>query len=348
MSQPDYGLLSRLLHRAALGSRFVGQASFDMEEMTLRGKPTPEITNPVFIAGLARSGSTVLLNALYQSGAFRSLTYRDMPFILMSGLWQRLSSSSQVQREARERAHGDRLLVEYDSPEAFEEIFWRVFHGDKYIFVDKVIPHHATASVRKNFHRFVGHVLNSAQHEEQRTYLSKNNNNLLRLPTLKKIFPDAKIVIPFRHPLQQASSLLRQHQMFSERQATDHFSLDYMNWLGHYEFGLGHKHYVYSDREDSVETMDINYWLQNWLDAYNFALATAPEDAIFFGYEEVCKVPLESFSALFRHLQLECDANLAANFYEQATAHQQSSDTGELMVACQRTYLELSGRHSSL
>ena len=38
--------------------------------------------NHIFITGMPRSGSTVLLYYLYQSELFASLTYRDMPFVI--------------------------------------------------------------------------------------------------------------------------------------------------------------------------------------------------------------------------------------------------------------------------
>lgn len=43
-------------------------------------------------------------------------------------------------------------------------------------------------------------------------YLSKNNNNILRLEALATSFPDALLIHPFRDPLQQALSLLSQHR----------------------------------------------------------------------------------------------------------------------------------------
>ncbi|MGB1142591.1 MAG: hypothetical protein ACPG1A_16950, partial [Halioglobus sp.] len=109
MANTDYSFIDRLLHRVALGSPRLGRLWFDMEEGRASKAGNCDIDRPVFIAGMARSGSTILLNALYNTGAFRSLTYRDMPFILMSGTWQSMSGGSQAQAEKKERAHGDRL-----------------------------------------------------------------------------------------------------------------------------------------------------------------------------------------------------------------------------------------------
>ena len=119
MSGPEYGFGARLLHRLALGVRLLTEASFDMEQATQRPDASQVgDARHVFVAGLARSGTTVLLRLLHASGAFRSLTYRDMPFVLMPGLWSRFSGRRRVER--RERAHGDGLMVDVDSPEALD------------------------------------------------------------------------------------------------------------------------------------------------------------------------------------------------------------------------------------
>ena len=87
-----YSRLDRLLHRLALKRRPVAELAFDIEQTLLR-RDSRGIAEErhVFVVGLARAGTTALLRRLHASGAFRSLTYRDMPFVLAPGLWRRLS-----------------------------------------------------------------------------------------------------------------------------------------------------------------------------------------------------------------------------------------------------------------
>ena len=66
----------------------------------------------------------VEMNRLYEHGDFCSPTYRDMPFILAPGIWQKICKISHRDSELQERAHGDGVEIGFDSPEAFEEIFW--------------------------------------------------------------------------------------------------------------------------------------------------------------------------------------------------------------------------------
>jgi hypothetical protein len=76
----NYSWLQQILHKFALSSNFMRTVSFDVENLLT--SETEEFDNHVFITGLARSGSTILLNALYESKIFSSLLYKDMPFVL--------------------------------------------------------------------------------------------------------------------------------------------------------------------------------------------------------------------------------------------------------------------------
>ena len=49
-------------------------------------------------------------------------------------------------------------------------------------------------------------------------YLTKNNNNILRLSSIRDNFPNSLIIIPFRDPINQSFSLMNQHILFSRIQ----------------------------------------------------------------------------------------------------------------------------------
>ena len=70
-------------------------------------------------------------------------------------------------------------------------------------------------------------------------YLAKNNNAVLRLKSMLPLNPDMTVFVLVRDPLQHAFSLMKQHQKFEKEQTEDPFILEYMNWLGHHEFGQG-------------------------------------------------------------------------------------------------------------
>lgn len=303
MSDLGYSFSSRLLHRIALQSKIIAEISFDIENMIFSKKDHKFTENPVFISGLARSGTTMLMRYLHETGGFRSLTYQDMPFVLMPNLWKKLSFR-QVAGELKERAHQDGILVSLESPEAFEEVFWRVFTGDQYIFKDQLKILKTNTEVLSKFRDFVRNALLSSDQPDKLRYLSKNNNNILRLSYLKQSFPEAKIVIPFRDPLQHALSLLNQHTHFSAIQKEDKFSLDYMNWLGHFEFGLNQKPFDLNNNEiframENIPKSELDFWLLSWKNYYGFALENPEDSCLFFCYEEFCKSPSNVLQKLF-------------------------------------------------
>lgn len=308
MSDLGYSFSSRLIHRIALQSGIIAEISFDIENMLISKKDHEFTQNPVFISGLARSGTTMLMRYFYETGEFRSLTYQDMPFVLMPNLWKKLSFRK-VAGELKERAHQDGIMVSFESPEAFEEVFWRVFTGDRYIDKDRLKLLKINDEVLNKFRDFIRNAIMSADKPEQLRYLSKNNNNILRLDYLKKSFPDAKIIIPFRDPLQHALSLLNQHIHFSGIQKEDKFSLDYMNWLGHFEFGLNQKPFDLNNVETframkNTPKTALDFWLLSWKNYYGFALQQSEDAVLFFCYEEFCSAPSAVMQKLFPLLGL--------------------------------------------
>ena len=313
-STTEYNGFSKTLHRIALGRAFIARTSYELESSLMGDKISPDQAGHgqhVFIAGLARAGTTILMRTFFQSGDFRSLTYRDMPFVLMPNLWLKLSRTFRSHKEEVERAHGDRILVNFDSPEAFEEVFWRVYCGKDYIQDDKLTAHDPNLEIRDEFKRYVALILASADDNQQQKYLSKNNNNILRLNAIHSIFPNATIIIPFRDPLQQAASLLNQQTRFVRQQSGDPFILDYMNWLGHYEFGINHKPFCFDANGlggPKWRPDNINYWLQTWMQCYAYLLEHAPAKSIFLSYEYLCGSPEEALGLFVSRNDLDAAA----------------------------------------
>lgn len=289
MQKSNYGFAARLLHRLALGSQTIARASFEIDRLASQAEPASEGKH-VFIAGFARAGTTILLRVLLQAGRFCSLTYRNMPFVLMPNVWNRLSAAFYKQGSKTQRAHGDRLLVDFDSAEAFEEVFWRVFCGADYIFDDRLSAHEVNPETIRLFRQFVAQILHGTDHH---MYLSKNNNNILRLNSIRRAFPNAVILVPFRKPRQQCASLLRQHLNFTVRQSEDRFTRDYMDWLGHHEFGVGHRPFRFPGTESATngnaDTHKIDYWLEQWVYAYRWALDSDSAGIQFVAYERLCR-----------------------------------------------------------
>ena len=106
----NYSFLEQLLHKIVLSSKFLKEMSCDLEKYIFLKFCDDYPDNHVFITGLARSGTTILLNSIHQTNIFGSLTYDDMPFILSPNLWSKINGNG-FQKESIERTHGDGIII---------------------------------------------------------------------------------------------------------------------------------------------------------------------------------------------------------------------------------------------
>lgn len=345
----DYSRTDKLLHYLALNSETVRAISFDLERSLAR-VATDEVTNipHIFVAGLARAGTTVLLRSLFERGEFAALSYRDMPFVLSPGLWRKVTGGHQIEGTLSERAHQDGIQVGFDSVEAFEEVFWLTFAKTRYVRDTYLTAHTVSKALRDQFRAYVAIVI-AASGDPSLRYLSKNNNNLLRLAGLRSAFPKCHIIVPFRDPFQHARSLLRQHQLFSESQTKDPFEKRYMSWLGHHEFGLDYRPFAFSDEPPKLHNPDpltVAHWIESWDRIYRGVLATAPGDALFWNYDAFCADPQRLMSALLDHIGVSGENGSDATMEIRAPRpYDGDGDVSqEIMTAASETYGELKAR----
>jgi hypothetical protein len=266
----NYSWLQQKLHQLALSSQFMREAAFDLESSAIKINQTDD--NHVFVSGLARSGTTILLNALYESDEFASLAYKDMPFVLAPNLWSKLSLNKK-DINLVERAHGDGIKISTESPEAFEEVFWMTFDED-------------AKDTKEMFKNYVQTIIYKYH---KKRYLSKNNQNIRRVELLSKVFPHSKILIAYRNPIQHSYSLLNQHKRFIEVSKKDKFISQYMKWVGHTEFGTNyipiHDKNLYFE-----DDLNINHWLEQWYLTYRnfYENLKDQENTCFICYEKLC------------------------------------------------------------
>ena len=58
-----------------------------------------------------------------------------------------------------------------------------------------------------------------------------------------------------------------------------------MNYLVHHEFGLSHKPMILDTKfQSDYDLNDINYWLDQWINLYNFAKNNFTKIIMFFLY----------------------------------------------------------------
>jgi hypothetical protein len=291
-SKSDYSVVDRMLHRMAFAHPLLQRALGEIESDIFAAKfesIRPE--KPVFVTGLPRAGTTLLLELLYKTGEFATFTYREMPFVLAPLFWASMTKSSRKAGDARERAHGDGMEISFDSPEAFEEVLWLSYLRDAYVKDDRLIPLGAEAVTGEFRDAFVKLVrkLSALQSVggDARRYLSKNNANIGRIGALRSIFPDATIFVCLREPQSHVRSLMTQHRRFLSMHDDDPFARDYMKWIGHYDFGANFRPIDFAGRGlTAADAASPDFWLRYWIDAYAFAEKKAA-DVKFVCYEKL-------------------------------------------------------------
>lgn len=292
----NYNFVDRALHYFAFGAPFVQKALCELENDLFKGElERVASADEVFVTGLPRAGTTLVLELLYGTGEFETLTYRDMPFILAPLLWDKISAPLRKAGEKVERAHGDGMMVSFESPEAFDEVIWLAFLRRAIVNERTLSPVAREAVTEELASALQGSVrkllLRRAPAGSGKSrYLSKNNANISRVEVLSELFPTARIVIVFRDPAAHIASLMTQHRRFLDEHAADAFSKRYMEWIGHYEFGANFRPINFSgwlDGQPVPSAPDAGFWLRYWNAAYGHALEHLTGNVLFVDFDKL-------------------------------------------------------------
>lgn len=283
----NYSKLDKLLHQLYLGNYFISKSAFELEKIIFGDKAKKlHIDEQIIVTGLARSGTTAVMKKIFDTGEYASLQYSNMPFILSPNFWKRSSNI-----EAHARAHNDGIIIDGNSPEEFDEFFWKVFLNDNYILENGLKPHELDAIILDEYVNYIKLICLS---KGKTKFISKNNNSILRIGSLQKI-PNLKTIILFREPLSHASSLMKLDHKFSSDQKKDRFALDYFDYLGHHEFGLHHKPFLLTQEfnlnKEQYSRDTLNYWLAVWLNYHSYLLNSLNKSFLIIAFEDVIESP---------------------------------------------------------
>ena len=313
------------------------------------------IERPVFITALPRAGTTLLLEICVGVNEFVSHAYRDMPFLLSPLLWNRLSKGSRDPGSLSERVHGDGILVNVDSPESFEEVIWKEFWPSYYkkerILLWTESPYPAFEAFFFDHIRKI--ILLRSGEEQQARYISKNNLNIARIKYLGNAFPDSTILILYRSPLQQASSLLKQHRNFLNIHREDSFAQKYMEDTGHFDFGENLRPVDFNgwlSKAGEPNPNTLSFWLLYWVNAYRYLLNGKKPQARFFSYDAFCADPQSGLEKLGRILDIKNSELLMANVKRIAAPKPHNVETDDvpssILDQAEDLYLELQNADS--
>ncbi len=298
----DYTDWSMLLHHIILDNLEISKALFRLDKKLFLKKEVTVNPNFVIVSGLARAGTTALTNKLFETNMFHSLSYANMPFLLSPQIWRKVYSPKKS--KTKERAHGDNVQFGYDSVEALEEYFFKAFLNNSYISDTAIEEHQLSDQIYQNYLQYQQLV---SKKSSNTTYLSKNNNLLLRYSSLRNHNVDFKVVLLFRDPINHALSLYNQHLRFTKMQSNDDFVLNYMNWLGHHEFGLNHKPFLFKELmcNQVHDISSLNYWLVIWINYYTKVLEiTSDSNTVIVEYADFSNYPTKTISCLSEALSI--------------------------------------------
>ena len=308
-------LMSGMVHHARPLWRMLGRT----ESWFVRDRieQTP-ILKPIYVAGLARSGTTILLEVLASHPEVATHQYRDFPFLFIPYWWrQTLDRSAPAPGAARERAHGDRLMVTPHSPEAMEEMLWMAFFNR--LHDPRVRNTLDAGAAHPRFERFYAdHIKKLLLISGRSRYAAKGNYNLSRMEYLLKLFPDARFVLPVRSPREQIASLIKQHKLFSAAAREHPRSVAHLDRVGHFEFGLhrtcinvdGHAEVIESIESLWREGQHARGWARYWATLYRWVASRLASSeslrraTLVLRYEQLCDDSEESVRRLLAHCEL--------------------------------------------
>ena len=293
-----------------------------------------EIDRPVYVAGVARSGSTILLEALASHRAAATHQYRDFQGIFTPYWWHAYLQHVPTQpAKPCERAHGDGLMITPQSPEAMEEAIWMAFFCDAHNpTVSQVLDQRTENAKFETF--YTDHLKKLLNLRDATRYVSKGNYNVTRLQYLLKLFPDARIVIPVRNPLNHIASLMKQHRLFRTGEAANPRATVQLARVGHYEFGLNRR--AINPNNDAVTKEvtrlwergeEVRGWALYWSSIYGWLADQLDNDDVLrraakvVRYEDLCESPHPELARLFEHTELD-GADIIAEFSNRIAAPQ--------------------------
>jgi hypothetical protein len=317
------------------------------------------VKTPIYINGIARSGSTILLELLASHSGMATHRYEDFPFAMAPWWWRRvISLSSFGGHQPQERAHQDGIMVTPNSPEAMEELVWMAF------FPQLHDPSHSAvltaASANPEFETFYRkHIIKLLMLEKAQRYLAKGNYNTTRMDYLQRLFPDAKFIIPVRNPVTHIESLIRQHRLFSNAQGQSERVRMHMQAAGHYEFGPDRRPINVGNHEVTKAIMqawaagdEVRGLALLWNDVYGFVHKQLAEQtglknaAIIIRQEDYLSDTSQTIRKLWEHCQLEPEGKLLDLFGEKTK--QKKEFPSALAAKDIETIAEITGKTSAL
>jgi len=275
------------------------------------------IDRPIYITGLARAGTTIILEMLNKHPDLVSHQYKHflMPYI-PHWISQTLKNTNFF-TQSFERLHKDGIIVTRESPEAVEEIFWQKFFD--------TVHNESTSNIidggisYPKFEKFYqNHIRKLILNQIGARYLAKNNYNITRLEYLLRIFPNSKFLLIIRNPVHQIASLIKQTRLFIKMEQEIPILKEWMRIVGHHEFGhhqvcinVGNAELVRNIRKLwSNKKSYVQGWAYYWASIYKFVADLLDRNrklknsTLIVRYDDLCETPAKIIDKILDHTEL--------------------------------------------
>jgi hypothetical protein len=227
-----------------------------------------------------------------------------------------------------ERLHRDGMFVTRESPEAVEEIFWQKYfpnlHNEN---VSNVLQRSSPNFKFENF--YINHIKKLILNQNSSRYLAKNNYLVSRLDYLLKLFPDAKILLIIRNPVDHIASLIKQTKLFIKLEQENLLLPEWLKMAGHYEFGrdrkcinLGNTEIINEIRRLwRIKKTYVKGWACYWSSIYDFLnnqiemKKDLKKAILIVKYDELCENPADIIDKILEHTELPTEQFRAIKKY---------------------------------
>ncbi len=286
------------------------------------------IYKPIYITGLARAGTTIVLEMLSKHPDLAAHQYKNLLMPYLPNWLYYFLNKFPFYSKPTERMHKDGIMVTRDSPEAVEEIFWRKYFKHTH---DENTSDIIGANVRNpRFERFYTlHIQKLINAHYRPRYLAKNNYNITRLEYLHRLFPTSKFLLIIRNPVNHIASLIKQTKLFIKLENEVPLLQDWLKILGHQEFGhrqvcinVNNTEIIHKIRElwKSKKTY-VKGWAYYWNAIYDFIANCLDTNqklknaTLIVNYNDLCENPAEIINRILKHTELPSDKFIKVKEY---------------------------------
>jgi len=275
------------------------------------------IEKPIYITGLARAGTTIILEMLSKHINVATHQYKHILMPYLPYWFSLIANRIKIYTKPFERFHKDGIIVTRESPEAIEEIIWRKFFNN---YQNENISNILSGNVyNPKFEKFYkNHIRKLLFNQNCSRYLAKNNYHITRLEYLLSLFPDSKFLVIIRNPINHIASLIKQTRLILRMEMEHPLLTEWLRISGHNEFGhrqlcinVGDTKLIYEIRKLwSFKETYIKGWALYWRSIYDFIAnqldinKMLKKATLIVRYDDLCKTPEKIIDEILEHIEL--------------------------------------------